>query len=97
MIDPGTKVVLIGASLLGACSGIVGTFAVLRRRALAGDALAHATLPGVCIAFLVSGQRSLPVLLLGALLSGLAGVVAISALFARGYVRGLTAAMVEGS
>jgi manganese/zinc/iron transport system permease protein len=80
MIDRGTLVVLAGVSLLGAGAGLVGTFAVLRRRALTGDALAHATLPGICVAFLLAGERSLPVLLAGALVSGLVGVVVIAAL-----------------
>ena len=40
------------SSLLGASAGLVGSFAVLRRRALTGDALAHAALPGLCLAFL---------------------------------------------
>src|SRR5262245_25567812 len=59
---------------------MVGTFAVLRRRALTGDAVAHAALPGVCLAFLAAGERRLGVLLAGAFLSGLAGIVVVSAL-----------------
>lgn len=73
-------VVLSGVSLLGAGAGIVGAFAVLRRRALTGDALSHAALPGVCLAFLALGERYLPALLLGALASGILGVAIISAL-----------------
>ncbi len=75
-----TQVVLYGASLFGAVAGLVGTFAVLRRRALTGDAVAHAALPGVCIAFLVLGERNLWFMLLGALVSGVLGIVIISAL-----------------
>lgn len=75
-----TLIVLVGTSLLGASAGLVGSFAVLRRRSLTGDALAHAALPGLCLAFLVMGERSLPAMLLGAFLSGLAGIGAISAL-----------------
>ncbi|MFQ5735037.1 MAG: metal ABC transporter permease, partial [Planctomycetaceae bacterium] len=75
-----TVVVLVGTGLLGACSGMVGSFAVLRRRALMGDALAHAALPGVCLAFLVVGERSLPALLCGALVTGILGVLIISGL-----------------
>jgi manganese/zinc/iron transport system permease protein len=47
-----TLLVLVGTSLLGGVAGIVGSFAVLRRRALVGDLLAHAALPGLCLAFL---------------------------------------------
>jgi manganese/zinc/iron transport system permease protein len=75
-----TLIVLAGAGLLGGSAGLVGCFATLRRRALTGDALAHAALPGVCLSFLIFGERSLPLLLLGAFLSGLLGIWIISAL-----------------
>lgn len=75
-----TAVVLAGTALLGANAGLVGTFAVLRRRALTGDALAHATLPGICVAFLAVGERRLPALLAGAFVFGLLGVVTIAAI-----------------
>lgn len=75
-----TQIVLYGASLFAAAAGLVGTFAVLRRRALTGDAVAHAALPGVCIAFLIAGERNLWFMLLGALISGVLGIVIISAL-----------------
>ncbi|HVW37999.1 MAG TPA: iron chelate uptake ABC transporter family permease subunit, partial [Pirellulales bacterium] len=74
MIAYNTAVVLAGASLLGASTGLVGGFAVLRRRALLGDALAHAAFPGVCLAFLVIDRRSLPAMLAGALATGIVGV-----------------------
>lgn len=73
-----TLIVLLGVGLLGAAAGPVGAFAVLRRRALVGDALAHATLPGLCVAFLLVGERSLIALLLGALASGLLGVAVLA-------------------
>ena len=69
-----TLVVLLGAALLGANAGMVGCFTLLRRRALVGDALAHAALPGLCLAFLLVGHRSLTAMLVGALATGLAGV-----------------------
>jgi manganese/zinc/iron transport system permease protein len=80
MIPYNTLIVLVGTSLLGASAGLVGSFAVLRRRSLTGDALAHAALPGLCLAFIVMGERSLPAMLFGAFLSGLVGIGAISAL-----------------
>src|SRR5688572_9251232 len=75
-----TLVVLAGVSVLGASSGIIGSFAVLRKRALTGDALSHASLPGLCVAFLLLGERNLAAMLLGALLSGILGIAIISAL-----------------
>lgn len=66
--------VLVGLSLLGVCCGGVGTFTVLRGRALVSDALAHAALPGVCLAYLVTGQRSFAPLFVGAICAGLTSV-----------------------
>jgi len=66
--------VMVGTALLGATAGTIGTFAVLRRRALVGDMLSHAALPGICIAFLITGQRELFALSLGALATGLLGI-----------------------
>ncbi len=80
MINYNTLIVLLGTGLLGANAGLVGCFAVLRRRALTGDALAHAALPGLCLAFLLVGQRSLPALLLGAFATGVLGVATVAAL-----------------
>jgi manganese/zinc/iron transport system permease protein len=69
-----TTNVMIGTALLGGTSGVVGAFAVLRRRALVGDMLSHAALPGICIAFLIMGKRDLIGLSLGALATGLLGI-----------------------
>lgn len=80
LVSYNTLVVLLGTSLLGANAGLIGTFAVLRRRALVGDALAHAALPGLCLAVLAVGSRNLPAMLAGALLTGLAGVVIVAGL-----------------
>ncbi len=80
--DYNTRIVLAGACVFGAAAGLVGTFLLLRRRSLLGDTLGHATLPGVAAAFLVAealgaAGKSLPVLLTGAALSGIAGMVAV--------------------
>jgi len=75
--DLNTRVVLAGTTLLGTACGAIGTFTLLRQRALVGDALSHAALPGVCLAFLILGQKSFAGLLFGALVSGTAGVLVI--------------------
>lgn len=80
MIEYNTLVVMAGVTLLGATGGLVGSFAILRRRALVGDALAHASLPGVCLAFLLWERRELYLLLAGAMASGLAGVLVVATL-----------------
>lgn len=66
-------VVALGGTLLGILSGVLGSFAVLRRQSLLGDALSHAALPGVCVAFLFFG-REIGALLIGAGISSLLGV-----------------------
>jgi manganese/zinc/iron transport system permease protein len=60
------RTVALGAAVLGLVSGILGCFAVLRRQALLGDAMSHAALPGVALAFMLTGQREMFTLLLGA-------------------------------
>ncbi|MBP6783734.1 MAG: metal ABC transporter permease [Verrucomicrobiales bacterium] len=74
-----TRLVVLSTTLLGIAAGLVGSFLLLRKRSLMGDALSHATLPGVAIAFAVmvamgGSGKSLPGLLLGATLSGIAGI-----------------------
>ncbi len=59
------RTVALGGVILGMVSGVLGCFAVLRHESLMGDALSHAALPGVGIAFLIAG-RELSALLLGA-------------------------------
>jgi len=51
--DYNTRVVIIGTTLLGLAAGLVGTFLLLRKRALLSDAISHATLPGIALAFIV--------------------------------------------
>lgn len=77
--DYNTRVVTLGAMLLGCAGGMVGSFTLLRKRALMGDALSHATLPGIALAFILATYwgldgKSLPILLLGATITGLLGV-----------------------
>lgn len=67
--------VALGSALLGVVSGVLGSFAVLRRQGLLGDTLSHAALPGICIAFLLTGSRESIVLLLGAAIAGWLGAL----------------------
>jgi len=88
--DYNTRVVVLGTGLLGLAAGIVGTFLLLRKRALLGDALSHATLPGIALAFLLAvlagaSGKSLGILLAGAVTTGVLGVGTI--LFLRHYTR----------
>jgi manganese/zinc/iron transport system permease protein len=81
------SVVLIGAVILGVAAGVLGAFAVFRERSLVGDALAHATLPGVCVAFLASGAKDASTLAIGAAAAGLLAAVLIVAIERTGRIR----------
>lgn len=77
LADANVRYVLLGSLLIGGTSGLLGCFGVLRKRSLMGDALAHAALPGVALAFMLTGSKALPVLILGATISGILGVLVI--------------------
>ncbi len=66
-----------GAMFLGAVNGVLGSFAVLRKQSLLGDAISHAALPGIALAFLLTGSKSTPVLLLGAAAAGWVGTLLV--------------------
>lgn len=83
-----TTLVTVGSALLGANAGAIGTFVTLRRRALVADAISHATLPGLVVAFillaLLTGDgRWLPGLMIGAVASAALGAAAIDAITRR--------------
>lgn len=77
-LDYTLRTVALGSALAGALAGLLGVFALLRRQSLLGDAVSHAALPGVVLAFLLSGSKAPPVLLAGATCAGLLGAVAVS-------------------
>ena len=68
--DPNVLFVVLGTMILGASAAIVGCFSFLRKRALVGDAIAHSILPGVCLAFMVSGSKNPLYLIIGAFVTG---------------------------
>lgn len=77
-----TAIVCIGATILGASAAGIGTFVLLRKRSLVSDAVSHSTLPGLALAFIILASitgdgRSLPVLLIGATVSAVAGLLGI--------------------
>lgn len=79
LADYNTRVVMFGTVTLGIAGGIIGVFLLLRGRALLADAVGHAALPGVAGMFMVllaagGPARSFPLLMLGALVSGLTGM-----------------------
>jgi manganese/zinc/iron transport system permease protein len=69
-------IILTGTLVAWLC-GILGVFIVLRKLSMLGDAISHAVLPGIVIAYLISGDRSSPLLFMGAALFGVAVTVLI--------------------
>ncbi len=78
--DATLRNVIIGSLLLGLTSGVLGSFSVLRRQSLIGDGLAHAALPGICLAYMLSGTRTNEWLLAGGLITGLIGIFVMMAI-----------------
>lgn len=74
------RTVALGALVLGLVSGALGSFAVLRRQSLLGDAMSHAALPGVVIAFMLTGQKNPVILMAGAAGAGIVGILLMLAI-----------------
>lgn len=70
-------VVATGTMLLAMATGIIGTVSILKGQSLIGDAVGHAALPGIILAFMISGQKNSLILMGGALLSGVLAFVLI--------------------
>ncbi|MCA9864918.1 MAG: metal ABC transporter permease [Anaerolineae bacterium] len=73
LFDYTVRTVAMGAAVLGIVAGALGTFALLRRQSLLGDAMSHAALPGVLLAFMLTGSKAPVVLVLGAAVAGVLG------------------------
>jgi manganese/zinc/iron transport system permease protein len=77
-----TALVTVGAAILGASAGAIGTFVLLRKRSLVSDAISHATLPGLCLAFIVMAAatgdgRWIAGLMIGAAASAALGLLIV--------------------
>lgn len=70
---------------------MLGSFAVLRKQSLLGDAISHAALPGIAIAFLITGAKDSNILLIGALISGLLGTFWIRGIITKTHLKSDTA------
>lgn len=68
--DPSIAWVVTGITLLGVGSAYVGTFSFLDKKALLGDAISHAVLPGICLGFILAGEKNPLYIVTGAFLSG---------------------------
>ncbi|TVZ52865.1 metal ABC transporter permease [Dokdonia sp. Hel_I_53] len=85
------RTITLGTAILGAICGMLGSFAVLRKQSLLGDAISHAALPGIAIAFLITGTKDTNLLLLGALVSGLIGTFWIRGMITKTHLKSDTA------
>ena len=78
--DPAVRSALLGSILLGVSCGLLGSFIVVRKMALMGDALSHAVLPGVAVGFLWSMSKNPVAIFVGATIAGLLGTVVVGAI-----------------
>ena len=89
--DPNIRFVVIGSILLTGSSAIVGTFTFLKKKALSGDAVAHSVLPGICLSFILYGEKNPVVLIIGAFLTGWLSLILIDIITARSKLKEDTA------
>lgn len=80
IFDYTLRTVAMGAAILGIVSGGLGSFALLRKQSLLGDAISHAALPGVVLAFLLTRSKAPLVLLMGAMVAGWLATLVILAI-----------------
>lgn len=76
--DPAVRYALLGSMLLGITCGLLGSFIVVRKMALVGDALSHAVLPGVGVGFLWNMSKDPLAIFIGATLAGLLGTAVVN-------------------
>ena len=76
--DYTARTILLGAASLGVVSGVVGSYAVLRKQSLVGDVMSHAALPGIVLAFIVVGVKEQLPIFIGAALSAILAVFLIN-------------------
>lgn len=85
------RTITLGTAILGGVTGMLGSFAVLRKQSLLGDAISHAALPGIALAFLITGSKDTNILLIGALISGLVGTFWIRGITTKTHLKSDTA------
>ncbi|MEQ8241417.1 MAG: iron chelate uptake ABC transporter family permease subunit [Cyclobacteriaceae bacterium] len=73
--DPNVRYVVFGSILLSVSSAIVGCFTFLKKKALVGDVISHAVLPGICLSFIFSGTKDPFLLIIGAFVTGWLSII----------------------
>lgn len=89
--DPNIVTVVLGSILITSSAAVVGCFTFLKKKALVGDAVAHAVLPGICLSFLLQGQKNSFALIIGAFITGWLALVAIDFIVKRSKIKEDTA------
>ena len=89
--DPNVRFVVLGSVIITASSAIVGSFTLLKKKALVGDAVAHAVLPGVCLSFMLYGEKNPLVLIVGAFITGWVALRLIDIISAKSKIKEDTA------
>ena len=85
--DPNVRYVALGTMLLSSSAAMVGSFILLQKKALVGDAVAHFVLPGICGAFLFSGSKNIAFMLAGAFITGWLSLVAIDYITSKSKIK----------
>lgn len=78
--------IVLGGALAGLACALPGTLLVLRKMSMMGDAISHAVLPGIVLAYFVSRTRAGPGMLIGAVLAGLTAALLTQWLQRKGNV-----------
>ncbi|MEQ9425841.1 MAG: iron chelate uptake ABC transporter family permease subunit [Cyclobacteriaceae bacterium] len=89
--DPNVRYVVLGSVLLAVSSAIVGSFTFLKKKSLVGDAVAHSVLPGVCLAFMLTGTKNPFILIVGAFCTGWISLVIMDQIVAKSKLKQDTA------
>jgi manganese/zinc/iron transport system permease protein len=85
------RTISLGTAIMGMVCGILGSFAVLRKQSLLGDAISHASLPGIALAYLITGSKEPLVLFTGAVISGLIANLWIMGITSKTHLKSDTA------
>lgn len=85
--DYTARTILLGAASLGIVSGVVGSYAVLRKQSLVGDVMSHAALPGIVLAFIIMGVKEHLPIFIGAALSAVLAVFLINLITSNSRVK----------
>ena len=91
LADPNVRAVVLGTLLLTTSAAMVGAFALLQQKVLVSDAIAHAVLPGVCLAFILTGSKHPLYLVIGAFITGWLSLMLIDQITHRSKIKEDTA------